>query len=360
MQPLFEKIKKFTINLQRVPVSQKIFFVQQLGIMIKTGISLSVALNTLSRQASNKKFKTILLSLKSEVEKGNLLSKGLEKYSQDFGELFINMIKTGETSGKLEDVLKQLYIQMKKDHEIVGKVKGALIYPAIVITMMIVIGILMMVYVIPNITSIFEEVNAQIPLFTRILIWLSKFITANGILVAAVSLISITIFVRLITWEKGKFQFHRILLRTPVVGKIIVKINLARFCRTLSSLLKTDIPIVKTFGITADVLSNRLYRKALNEAKEQIQKGVSIEKSLNVYPKLFPPVILQMIAVGEDTGSLDDVLQESAIFYEDEVSQTMDNLPSIMEPVLMVILGLGVAAMAVAVIMPMYSLSQAI
>lgn len=360
MKNLLDKIKSFLIKLNRIPTSQKIFFVQQLGIMVRTGISLSVALNTLSRQTTNKRFKNILLDLKSEVEKGNLLSKGLEKYPKIFGELFINMIKTGETSGKLEDVLKQLYVQMKKDHEILGKVKGALIYPAIVIVMMIVIGILMMIYVIPNIMQIFEEVNAELPLMTRVLISVSNFVTQNGLWVGLGVLIIIIAFVRLITWPKGKYQFHRLLLKTPIAGKIIIKINLARFCRTLSSLLKTDIPIVQTFTITAHVLGNLLYREALEEAKEKIKKGISIEESLKIYPNLFPPVVLQMITVGEETGSLDDILEESATFYEDEVAQTMSNLPSIIEPVLMIILGIGVATMAVAIIMPMYSLSQAI
>ncbi|RJR31034.1 type II secretion system F family protein [Candidatus Parcubacteria bacterium] len=358
MKKIWEKIKNFVIKYQGVPASQKIFFVQQLGVMIRTGISLSAALTTLNKQASSGKFKRILTDVKEEVEKGNLLSKGLERYSKIFGELFINMIKAGETSGKLEEVLKQLYIQMKKDHEIMGKVKGALIYPSIVIVMMCVIGILMMIYVIPSITGIFEEVNAQLPLMTRILISISKFITHNGILTASAAVLLITGFVRFITWPKGKFQFHKLLLKTPIAGKIIVKVNLARLCRTLSSLLKTDIPIVQTFSITSQVLGNMIYRQALEKAKEQIKKGVSIEECLNGYPKLFPPVFLQMVAVGEDTGSLDDILEESAIFYEDEVSQTMSNLPSIIEPVLMVILGIGVAAMAVAVIMPMYSLSQ--
>ncbi|MFA6410362.1 MAG: type II secretion system F family protein [Candidatus Buchananbacteria bacterium] len=344
----------------RISLSQKIFFVQQLGVMLKAGISLSTALKTLADQSSSKNFKTILVDLQTNVEKGNLLSRGLEKYKKIFGELFINMIKAGETSGKLEEVLKQLFIQMKKDHAIIAKIKSAMIYPAIVIAMMVVIGILMLVYVIPTISGVFKEINVPLPLATRVLIAVSEFSVKYGIFLLAGFIAFVIIFGRIITLPKGKRQFNKALLALPIIGPIIKKVNIARFCRTLSSLLKTDIPIVQSFEITAKVLGNAVYQDALMDAKEKIKKGVNIQVSLNPYPKLFPPVILQMVAVGEETGSLDTILEESAIFYEEEVDQTMTNLPSILEPVLMVILGVAVAGMAVAVIMPMYSLSQSI
>jgi type IV pilus assembly protein PilC len=182
----------------------------------------------------------------------------------------------------------------------------------------------------------------------------------NIIWVSLATIIAVTAFIMIIKSPKGKHEFHRIILATPIIGKIAKKINLARFCRTLSSLLKTDIPIVQSFEITSKILGNLMYRDALQEAKEKIKKGVSIEESLRPHNKYFPPVILQMISVGEETGTLDEILEESATFYEEEVSQTMSDLPSIIEPVLMVVLGVAVAGMAVAVIMPMYSLSQAI
>jgi len=355
-----EKIKKIFFRSEKVSLTQKIFFVQQLGIMIRTGISMSIALKTLSEQTKAKSFKRILEDLGQQVEKGNLLSKGLEVHQKTFGELFINMVKAGEASGKLEDVLKQLFVQMKKDHDIISKVKGAMIYPVIVIIMMLAIGILMMLYVVPNITNVFKEINIPLPLATRILIAVSDFFVNNVIFVSLAIVALISGFMILIKNPKGKYQFHKITLKLPIVGKIIKKINIARFCRTLSSLLKTDIPIVQSFEITSKILGNLLYREALLKSKEQIKKGISIEESLKPYIAFFPPVILQMISVGEETGALDDILEESAVFYEEDVSQTMNILPSIIEPLLMVILGIGVAGMAVAVIMPMYSLGQAI
>jgi len=356
----FQKFKAWIEKPRSIKLSQKIFFVQQLRVMLKAGISLSVALKTLQRQTTSKTFKIILVDLQGVVEKGNLLSKGLEHYKKAFGELFINMIKAGETSGKLEDVLSQLFIQMKKDHEIISKVKSAMIYPAIVILMMLAIGILMLIYVIPTLSGIFEEMNVPLPIATRALIWSSKFVVSYGFfLVIGLALFSVA-FGRIISLPKGKKQLHSILLKIPVIGKIIRKINIARFCRSLSSLLITDIPIVQSFEITAKVLGNVVYKNALYEAKEKIKKGVGIQESLSPYSKLFPPVVLQMITVGEETGSLDNILEESAEFYEEDVSQTMENLPAILEPVLMIVLGLAVASMAVAVIMPMYSLGQAI
>ena len=345
---------------RKISLTQKIFFVQQLGVMIKSGISLAVALKTLAVQTSSKTFSKILKDLEQSVEKGNLLSKGLKEYEKLFGELFISMIEAGETSGRLEDVLKQLFIQMKKDHEIIAKVRGAMIYPAIVVTMMLVIGSLMMVYVVPTIAGVFTELNVDLPLATRILIWISNFSVSYGIYVVVAVVALIIALNRLVTTKRGKEIFHQLILNTPVAGKIIKKINIARFSRSMSSLLKTDIPIVSSFEITAKILGNVIYQNALLEAREKVKKGVNIQQSLAPYQKLFPPVVLQMIAVGEETGALDDILEESAIFYEEDVSQTMENLPSLIEPILMVVLGIGVGGMAVAVIMPLYSLSETI
>lgn len=353
-------IEKLNYRFSKVPIKQKIFFVQQLGIMIKTGISLAVALKTLAEQIKHKKFKKILTAVQAEVEQGNLFSKSLEKYKKTFGELFVSMIQGGEMSGKLEDVMAELFIQMKKDHAIVSKVRGAMIYPAVILTAMVGVGIMVVIYVIPSLTSIFDEMNATLPLPTRVLIKISEIVNKYGLIIVGGVVTIIVGFIFTIKNPKGKFIFHKILLSTPIAGGIIKKINLARFSRTFSSLLKTDIAIIKTFEITSNVLGNHLYKRALIEAKEKVKKGQRIEEALRPYDKLFPPVIIQMISVGEETGSLDDILTQTAQFYEDDVDQTMTTLPSLIEPVLILVLGVGVAMMAVAIIMPMYSLSQSI
>lgn len=355
-----KKAKAWIEKPRKLKLADKIFFVQQLKVMVKSGISLSVALKTLAQQTESKTFKIVLDDLQQMVEKGNLLSQGLEIHKKLFGELFINMIKAGEASGKLEDVMEQLFVQMKKDHEIIAKVRGAMIYPSIVVTLMLVIGTLVIVYVVPTISTVFLELNVELPLATRILIGISNLAINYGIFFLIGFAIITFVFFRVIKTPKGKINLHRILLKLPVVGPIIKKINIARFCRTLSSLLKTDIPIVQSFEITSKILGNVIYRNALLDSKEKIKKGISIQQSMQPYTEIFPPVVLQMISVGEETGSLDNILEESAQFYEEDVSQTMETLPSLIEPILMVILGIGVGGMALAVMMPLYSLSQAI
>ncbi len=357
---LIARLNTWANNLTRISVSQKLFFVQQLGIMVRTGISLAVALKTLTEQTTNKRFKAILADVSAEVQQGNLLSKGLERYPQVFSELFVSMVRAGEASGKLENVLQQLYLQMKKDHAIVAKVRGAMIYPIVVVCAMVLVGIVMIIYVIPQLTAIFQQSNIQLPWTTRLLIGISDVMSTHGVLLA-IGAALLGVGARWLTrWPPGRRRWHGLLLRVPVAGLIIRKINIARFCRTLTSLLKTDIAIVKSLEITAQVLGNTVYRDALLTSREKIQKGVTIAESLRPYPSIFPPVILQMIAVGEETGALDVILEESASFYEEDVDQTMTTLPTLIEPILITLLGVGVAGMAVAVIMPIYSLTQAI
>jgi len=353
-------INGFLEKFSTIPISEKLFFVQNLGIMLKAGISLSVALKTLAKQTNNKRFSRIIGDISKNVEKGVSFTESLKPYEKIFGQLFVNMIESGEISGKLEEVLKRLYIQFKKNHELVSKVKGALTYPAVILIAMSGIGIFMMIFVIPKITVMFKEFNAELPLATKIVILLSDGLVEHGLLCLIGLIVFILIIIRVIKTKKGKYIFHGLLLKLPIFSTIVKKVNLARFSRTISSLLKTDIMIIKSFQITANVLGNVYYRDALNEMSNKIKKGGTINEIINNYPKLFPPIVTQMISVGEETGELDYILEELAEFYEGEVDQTMNNLPSIIEPVLLLILGVVVGGMAVAVIMPMYSLTSAI
>jgi len=353
-------INGFLEKFSSIPISEKLFFVQYLGIMLKAGISLSAALKTLAEQTKNKKFSKIISEVARSVEKGISFTESLRPHEKIFGQLFINMIESGEISGKLEEVLKKLYIQFKKNHELVSKVKGALTYPMVILAAMFGIGTFMMMVVVPKITVMFKDFNAELPLPTKLLIKFSDSLVAHGVLYLIAAIIFILIFSQSIKTDKGKHIFHALLLKLPIFGPIIKKINLARFARTISSLLKTDIMIIKSFQITAQILGNIHYREALLGMGDKIKKGGTINEIITDYPKLFPPVVAQMIAVGEQTGELDYVLEELAEFYEGEIDQTMNNLPAIIEPVLILTLGLVVGAMAVAVIMPMYALTSAI
>lgn len=347
-------------KLQRVPLKEKLFFVQNLGIMLKAGISLSVSLTTLSKQTSSKFFKKVMIDISAQVEKGVGFGVALKKHERIFGELFVNMVEAGEVSGKLEDVLNQLYVQLKKQNELTSKVKGALTYPLVILFAMGGIGTFMLIFVVPKITIMLKEFNTELPLPTKILIGTSDFVAAHGIIVGISVIFFIIAFIQILKTRKGKLLFEVVLLHFPIISPILKKINLARFCRTISSLLKTDIMIIKTFQITASVLGNLHYRDALLEMAERIKKGGQINEVVNNYPKLFPPVVSQMIAVGEQTGELDTILEELAIFYENEIDQIMNNLPAIIEPLLILLLGGAIGGMAVSIIMPMYSITQAV
>ena len=344
--------------LNRVKTVEKIFFTQNLQVMVKAGLSVSVSLKTLAQQTSNKFFQTVLMDLYQRVDKGNSLADSLALYPKVFPELFVNMVRAGEKSGKLEDVLLQLTVQIRKSHTLIAKVRGAMTYPVIVITAMVGIAIAMIVFVIPKITGMFEEVNATLPLPTRILIALSDFMIANGLWVGIGFVVLIIAFFRLIRTKKGSYIWHGLLLKLPIIAPILRKINLAKFSRTFSSLLKTDIPVVQSFQITASTLGNSHYRRAVENAAERVKKGVQIATILAEYPKLFPPLVVQMVSVGEETGTIDTILDELAIFYEEDVDRTMSNLTTILEPILILILGAGVGSLAVSIILPIYTLTQ--
>lgn len=358
--PLMDKINNFLLTLTPISLKEKLFFVQHLGLMLKSGISLARALKTLADQSENKHFKQVLLDVASRVEKGSSFAEALESYRKVFGDLFLSMIDAGELSGKLEEVLKQLFIQMKKEHQLISKVKGALTYPAVILFAMLGIGTFMLVVVVPKITAMFDEMDAQLPLATKILIGVSDAIVNNGIMVLIGVIIFTIVCVKILRTYRGKYIFQAILLKSPIFGTIIKKINLARFSRNISSLLKTDIMIVKTFQITANVLGNLHYKKALDDMAQMIKQGGKLNETVKAYPHLFTPVVVQMIAIGEETGELDNILMELAEFYEEEVDLIMENLPTIIEPLLILALGLGVGGVAIAIVMPMFAITSAI
>jgi len=352
---------KLNISLfNHISAPAKMFLLQNLSAMVKAGVSLADALTTLGNQTPNKRMKVVLLDIAATVRAGKTLGEGLDPYQSDFGELFINMVKAGESSGRLEEVLHELYLQIKKEHTLILKVRNAMTYPAIIILAMFGIGIFIVVFVLPNITSLFTELNAELPLATRILIKVTEITQAHGPLLALSFLTFLIVMIAIVRSKQGKRLVHRILLHTPAVGSIIRDINIARSMRSLSSLIKTDIPIVETFLITSRVIGNTAYREALEQSAEALKKGEKLGAVMGRYPRLFPPNVLQMVTVGEETGALDDILDQVASFYEEQVFETMESLPTIIEPVLMVLIGVAVGGIAVAVLMPMYTLTEQI
>lgn len=354
-----QQVNAWLSRFQRISMSEKLFFIQHLGVMIKAGISLAKALEMLAKQTTNKRFKKIIYEIYKSVNKGDTLADALKPYGNVFDELFVNMIAAGEVSGTLEDVLKQLYLQLKKNHQLIGKIRGALLYPIIIFIAMSLIGTGVMIFVVPKFISIFEEVEMELPIMTQILITVSNYVSNNGFKVLIGLVLTLFIIIRILKAPRGKYWWHLFILKMPIISSIVVKINLARFSRTISSLLKTDIKIVESFKITAKTVSNVHYKKSLEDSAEKIKKGEPIYKILANYPSLYNHVIIQMIAVGEETGELDTILEEIADFYEEEVEEIMNTLPSIIEPLIIIVLAVCIGAMAAAIVMPMYSLTNA-
>ncbi len=347
--------------LTRIPFMQKIFFIEHLKTMIHAGLSLVESLDVLSREIENKKLRKIIMEIKMGVEKGKQLSDVLAEHPDAFPSIYVKMIAAGEIAGKLEESLEQVVVQMQKSQELSSTIRGAMIYPAVIIVAMGGIGIMMVTVVLPKLMTLFEEFNAELPLSTRILIAITNFMS-NPINFMIILFITTALIVAFIISLKKLPNFkkfvHAANLRMPIIGAVIKKVNLARFSLTLSSLLKSTIPIVDATQITADTCGNVLYQEALREAAEKIKTGAPLSEILGQHHKLFPPMVTEMVMVGERSGEIDQLLIELANFYGTEVDKTMKNFATIIEPVIILALGLAVAGMAVAVIMPMYTLVQ--
>ncbi|MBI2416068.1 MAG: type II secretion system F family protein [Candidatus Kerfeldbacteria bacterium] len=352
--------KKITFAIRSVPPVDKIFFVQNLALMVKTGFSISDALQALIKQTKNNLFKRTIAQLHHDVLAGVNFASALSKHPAVFNELFVNLVATGEISGNLENTLQEIAVQLKKSYALKRKIRNAMIYPALIVTVMIIVGVGVFVFVVPKILDLYTQNNYVLPLPTRIILWLSTFLQHNA-LVISVSVIAIVLgMIGLWRTTGGRQVFDKLLLRLPIVGEIIKKVTIAKMMRILNSLIVTDIPIVKSYQLIAHALGNTSYRNHLLQSSELLTKGGSLYSTISSRADLFNPVIAQMVNVGEQTGALDKITAEIATFYEDEVEAVMSNLTVIIEPVLMVAIGAGVGFLAVAIVMPIYALVEQI
>ncbi len=353
-----KRLMEFLPSFTFIPLSEKMIFARHLAIMIGAGLAMTRALEILSLQTKNKNFSKIIKAIKENVNQGQSLADSLEKYPKIFSELFVNMVRAGEASGGLEETLKMLAYQMEKEYELNSKVKSAMIYPIIIIVAMFGIGLLMMVVVVPKLTQIFKEMNADLPLTTKMLISISDFLNQHWMM-GILGVIALTIVGRFTAkTPAGKTYIDWTILRLPIIGDIAKKINSARFARTLGSLIESSVPIVQSLQIIAGTLGNSFFRRSLTEAASAMQKGGQLSKFIDSYPQLYPAMVVQMIAVGEETGTLGTILGKLADFYEEEVSNVTKGIASIIEPVLMVIIGAAVGFFAISMIQPMYSIMQ--
>jgi len=342
-----------------VKMHDKIIFARNLGSMIEAGLPITRALSIMERQAKGE-LKKVLTKLGEEIARGITLSDAMKLFPDVFSMLFVSMVKAGEESGNLILALKNISNQMEKTYQLNKKVKGAMMYPAVIFSLMAVIGVLMMVYMVPTLTETFKGLGVKLPLSTRIIIAISDAMKNYFLLMIAGVAVLMGGFYYALRTVKGKRVSDYISLRIPVIGDIVKQVNAARTARTLSSLISSGVDIVVAIGVTKEVIQNSYYKTILEESEKAIQKGEQISAIFLEHDDLYPLFVGEMISVGEETGKIGDMLAGVASFYEDEVDQKTKDMSSIIEPVLMIIIGAAVGAFAISMLAPTYSLVDAI
>ena len=353
---LADKFLILSGTFSKVKVGEQIIFTKNLSGMIKAGLSLSRALSVLKKQTKNPKLNKILTSVTNDIDSGETFSSSLSKFPDVFSKLFVSMVRAGEESGNLAGALSDIGLNLEKANSLNKKIKSALIYPGIILSAMVVIGVLMFAFVVPTLASTFKELGVVLPFSTRMLIFFGNFFSNHLILT----------FIILLGGGFGLYSAFRakfvapyidfLVLKIPVISNLTKELNTARTSRTISSLLFSGVSITRAIEITEDVVQNIYYKKVLNEAKTGIEKGEPFSKAFAAHIDLYPVMMSEMIQVGEETGKLSDMLLEIALFYEGEVENKTKNLSTIIEPLLMIVIGVGVGFFAISMISPLYSI----
>lgn len=349
--------KLFSRN--KIPLKDKIIFTKQLGIMIHSGLSILEALKSLQEESSNKKMQAIILNLISELEGGAPLSKALANHREVFGDIYISMVQSGEKSGKVDTVLERLNKQLENDYDLQRKIKGALSYPIFILITMVAVVSLVIVLIIPQLKAIFDDAGVTLPLLTRMMISLSLFLKQYGIL--AIITIALIVFATN-RWSKtnnGKYFFDKLILSIPIFGTLVKKAYMARFTRTFAALTSSGLPLLEVFKASGRVIGNVLYEDEIKKMSRRVEDGEQLSTVFKK-SKMFPSIIGQLSAVGEKSGNIDEVFDSIADFFDKEVDGITSNLSSLLEPILMVVIGTGIGLVVVSVLQPIYSLVNAI
>lgn len=337
-----------------------VMFTRNLSAMLTAGLPLSRALSVAERQTKNQKFKSAMKAVNEKLNQGTAFHETIEVFPSIFNKLYVSMVRAGEEGGTLASALAILAIQMERSSNLKKKIKGAMIYPAIVVIVMLSIGVLMMIFVIPTLTKTFKELKAELPTSTKIVMGMSDFMANHTILAVAVMFGSIFGFMSILKTPIGQRVFEWIIIRLPIIGGMVKETNAARTARTLSSLLASGVDVVGAIIITTDVVQNSFYKQVLAEAASRVEKGRPLSEVFIEREDLYPILVGEMIAVGEETGQIAKMLEQLAVFYENEVEQKTKDLSTIIEPLLMVVIGGAVGFFALAMIAPIYSISDSI
>lgn len=340
---------------ERVSRKDIVVFSRQLAIMFKSKVPLVEAFQTIAKQAKNRSFKEIILKIMEKVEGGTSLSKALATYPKLFSPFYVSMVRSGEASGKLIQVFNYLADYLEKENYFREKIRGAMIYPAFILFVFVSVIAIIITFVIPQLAEFLNEAEQELPWITKVVMSTSEFLRVYGWIVV-LAFISLAVGIwRLIKTEKGKTIFDSLILKPPLFGSFFKKYYLSRFALNLSTLVSGGLPIAQALKITADVVGNDVYREIIAKTGEEVKKGEKISVTLESYPHLISPIFFQMIVVGEKTGSMDATLLNVVDFYQKDIDRATDNFVKMIEPLLIIVLGLLIGGLAMAVLMPIYS-----
>lgn len=343
---------------ERVSLKEKIIFAGSLGTMIGAGLSLARALQVITKQSPNRYWKKVLNQLNDSIVSGRSLSQALTLFPEIFPPVMTAMISAGEESGKLALALETIREQLAKHYELRRRVQGAMIYPLIIIVVIIILAILLLIFLVPNLTSLFRELEVELPLSTRIVIAISGFLSHYTVaFLLGLFLVSAAGW-RLFKTQIGRRWWARFIFRLPVIGTLVRNFNAATTMRTLSSLIASGVSMISSLQITVRVLQNPFYQEVIERAVARIERGVGLSLIFSEAEQLYPPLAAELTEVGEETGNLSGMLEKGATMFEAEVDQTTKNLSAIIEPLLMIIIGVAVGFFAISMIGPIYSLSD--
>lgn len=357
---LLKEQKRATVGqlkfFARIKPKDLVVFFRQLAVMVSAAFPIVQALKTANKQTPNVDLKVIISEIADEVEGGNKLSNALAKYPKIFNSFFVNMIKIGESSGKLDEILNYLADQQEKDYDLTSRIKGAMIYPVVILTSAVVLGVFMMVFIIPKLSEVLKETGAPLPLPTRMLMGVSGFII-NYWLVLIICLVGLMIFLKIyLKTAQGKKYGDYLKLKVPIFGVFFQKIYLIRFTRSLNILIMGGVPLTLSLKIVNDVVDNAVYQDLIKKTIKEVEDGNPIS-SIFLQSKIIPPMLSQMMDVGERTGRIDDILSKLSNFYDGELTVMVSNLMTAIEPIILIIMGVIVGLMVAAFILPMYNLA---
>ena len=346
-------INKF---INKVPFNAVVMMTRQLATMIEAGLVLSEALDILQEEQENKKFKQVLNEISKDIKGGLDFASTLEKYPEVFPPIYAQLVKAGQSSGKLDTILLQLATNLEKEREFRGKLRGAMIYPIVVVTMMIAVMLIMVFFVMPKLLSLYKDSNIELPLPTKIMIGFADFMIGYWWLLVLILAISVLVFRKFISTPNGKLTIDRLILRIPVISKITTLVILTGFTRTFGLLVSSGLSILDSIKILSAITGNRVYQDGLELAYQGVERGLSFSSQLLRLPT-FPRIVGQMIKTGEETGKLDNIMFKLADYFETESDNSLKNVTTLIEPIVLVVLGIGVGFLVISIILPIYQLT---